>query len=66
MNVAVNGETRPLDPGTTLAELLRDLDLEGKPVAVERNGSTVPKADHAHTQLADGDRVEIVTFVGGG
>jgi len=66
MNVAVNGETRPLDPGTTVAELLRDLDLEGKPVAVERNGNTVPKTDHEKTRLAEGDRLEIVTFVGGG
>jgi sulfur carrier protein len=66
MNVAVNGETRPLDPGTTVAELLRDLELEGKPVAVERNGAAVPKTDHQSTLLFEGDRVEIVTFVGGG
>jgi sulfur carrier protein len=66
MNVALNGEARRLDSGTTVAELLRSLELEGKPVAVERNGSTVPKSDHARTALAEGDRVEIVTFVGGG
>ena len=66
MNVAVNGRDRRLESGTTVAALLRELELEGKPVAVERNGITVPKADHAHTHLADGDRVEIVTFVGGG
>ena len=66
MNVAINGEGRRLDPDTTVAELLRGLELEGKPVAVERNGETVPKANHASTRLSDGDRIEIVTFVGGG
>ena len=66
MNVAVNGEDRRLDLGTTVADLLRSLELLGKPVAVERNGSTVPKAQHAQTALVEGDRVEIVTFVGGG
>ena len=66
MNVAVNGEGRRVEPGTTVEALLRDLELERKPVAVERNGSTIPKADHAKTELAEGDRIEIVTFVGGG
>ena len=66
MNVAVNGEGRRLEPGTTVAALLRDLELEGKPVAVERNGETLPRSDHATTTLRDGDRIEIVTFVGGG
>ena len=66
MNVAINGENRRLDSVTTVAELLRRLDLEGKPVAVERNGETVRKADHGTTKLNEGDRVEVVTFVGGG
>ena len=43
MKIAVNGEDRRLDPGVTIAALLKDLDLEGKPVAVERNGRTVRK-----------------------
>ena len=66
MNVAVNGQDRRLDPGFTIAELLKELDLEGKPVAVERNGEAVRKSDHATTRLAEGDRIEVVTFVGGG
>ena len=66
MNVAVNGEARRLDSGTTVADLLRNLELENKPVAVERNGATIPKVEHPKTMLAEGDRVEIVTFVGGG
>lgn len=66
MNITLNGEIRPLEPGQTVAALLRDLDLEGKPVAVERNGETVPKSNHPRTELCEGDRIEIVTFVGGG
>jgi sulfur carrier protein len=66
MNVAINGEARRLDSVATVAELLRLLDLEGKPVAVERNGETVRKADQPTTRLTEGDRLEIVTFVGGG
>jgi thiamine biosynthesis protein ThiS len=66
MNVVVNGEGRRLDPGTTVSALLRELDLEGKPVAVEVNGAAVPKKAYARTELVEGDRVEIVTLVGGG
>lgn len=66
MNVVVNGEGRRLDPGTTVSALLRDLELEGKPVAVEVNGQTVSKTAYARTDLVEGDRVEIVTLVGGG
>jgi thiamine biosynthesis protein ThiS len=66
MKIAVNGEDRRLDPGITIAALLKSLELEGKPVAVERNGETVPKSKLDSTQLSEGDRIEIVTFVGGG
>ncbi len=66
MTIDLNGESRVLDAGTTVAELLKRLDLEGKPVAVERNGETVPKSKLASTRLSEGDRIEIVTLVGGG
>jgi thiamine biosynthesis protein ThiS len=66
MNVLVNGEGRRLEAGTTVAGLLRDLELEGKPVAVEINGATVAKGAYPRTELVEGDRVEIVGFVGGG
>ena len=52
--------------GATLAELLRRLSLEGKPVAVEHNRRVVPRAEHASVRLNHGDTLEIVTFVGGG
>lgn len=66
MMIAVNGKDRRLEPGITIAELLKSLDLEGTPVAVERNGETVPKSKLDSTTLSEGDRIEIVTFVGGG
>lgn len=49
-----------------IGELLAELDLDAKPCAVEVNRELVPRASHRAHQLADGDRVEIVTLVGGG
>ena len=62
----VNGSTRKLPDGTSVEALIRELGLAGKPVAVERNREVVPRAQHPTTILADGDRLEVVTFVGGG
>jgi sulfur carrier protein len=66
LGIHVNGNPRQVPPGTTVAALIVELGLGGKPVAVERNREVVPRARHATTELADGDRVELVTFVGGG
>jgi thiamine biosynthesis protein ThiS len=66
MQVVVNEEPREVAEGTTVAALLRALGLDGKPVAVERNREIVPRSAHSATPLAEGDRLEIVTMVGGG
>ena len=66
IHVSVNGESVSIPTGSTLAELLRRLSLEGKPVAVEYNRRVVPRAEHASLRLNHGDTLEIVTFVGGG
>jgi sulfur carrier protein len=66
IRVVVNGESHEIPVGTTVAELVVRLGLGGKPVAVERNREVVPRARHPETPLADGDRLELVTFVGGG
>jgi len=66
MRILINGEWREVPCGTTLADLLKELKLADKPVAVERNLEVVPKSKHAETPLAEGDRLEIVTLVGGG
>ena len=65
IEVTVNGEVRHVPAGTTVAGLIALLGLTGK-VAVERNLDVVPRATHADAVLAAGDRLEIVTFVGGG
>jgi sulfur carrier protein len=66
MEIRVNGESRALASPLSVAGLLREMGLEGRRVAVERNGEIVPKSLHAATRLADGDRLEIVVAVGGG
>lgn len=66
MDIVVNGETRTVREGTTVLLLLAELSLPESRVAVERNLAIVRKADFAGTVLGNGDRVEIVTFVGGG
>lgn len=66
MEVHVNGEPRKVPDGTTVARLLELLEVPQGQVAVEVNAVVVRKARHAEARLADGDRVEIVTFVGGG
>ena len=66
MQLTVNGQSRQTAESTTIAELLDELKLGGKPVAVEVNLELVPKQRHAEHRLAEGDRLEIVTLVGGG
>ncbi len=62
----MNGETRTVRDGATVLSLLSELALPESRVAVERNRTIVRKADFGGTVLGDGDRIEIVTFVGGG
>jgi sulfur carrier protein len=65
--IIVNGTPRALPAhACTLADLLRELDLEGRRIAVERNGAIVPRSRYAETPLAAGDTLEIVGAVGGG
>jgi sulfur carrier protein len=66
IDVVINGQQRLVNQGTTVAALIGELGLTGKPVAVERNREVVPRALHESTVLAPGDRLEVVTFVGGG
>ena len=66
MQVTINGERRDLAAGKTVADLLRELGIDGRKVAVERNLEIVPKSAFNATEVADGDRLEIVHFIGGG
>jgi sulfur carrier protein len=66
MEIFVNGAHHELEPGATVAALLETLGLDPRQLAVERNLELVPRSEHARTVLAAGDRVEVVTLVGGG
>ena len=66
IHVTVNGAPRQFERPLALAELLAQMALAGKKIAVERNGEIVPRSAHARTLVADGDRLEIVVAVGGG
>ncbi len=66
MRVTVNGEAQEIPAETTVRGLIALLALADGPVAVERNGEVVPRAEHAGTALAEGDVVEVLHFVGGG
>ena len=66
MQVSVNGEPRRVAEGVTVAQLLDELGLTAKYVAVEVNLQLVPRGKHAEHRLCEGDRLEIVTLVGGG
>ncbi len=66
IDVVINGQSRSVGVGTTISVLLGELGLGDRRVAVERNREIVPRAEHATTLLAAGDRLELVTFVGGG
>lgn len=72
--IFVNGKAVPMGEATaqaaagggTVADLLRQMNLLGRKIAVEKNGVIIPKSRHAAEPLVAGDRVEVVTAVGGG
>ena len=64
--IVVNGENRAAKPGTAVIDLLRELGLDSGRVAIERNLEILPRPKWTETQVAPGDRYEIVQFVGGG
>jgi thiamine biosynthesis protein ThiS len=64
--VTVNDETHALGDDATVADLVAQLGLGPRRIAVEVNRAVVPRATYATTRLGDGDRVEIIHFVGGG
>ena len=66
MKLTLNGEEKIISDVTTLSDLVKKLDLTNKPIAVELNLNVVPKGRLDATLLSDGDKVEIVQFVGGG
>ncbi|HEY0407880.1 MAG TPA: sulfur carrier protein ThiS [Pyrinomonadaceae bacterium] len=66
MRIEVNGEGLEVESGATLDDLVRQLALVPERLALERNREVVRRADWPQTNLDEGDRIEIVHFVGGG
>ena len=66
MRISINGESRTFDAPITVAALLAELGFDARKIAVERNREIVRRSAFADTALGDGDRIEIVHFIGGG
>jgi thiamine biosynthesis protein ThiS len=66
MGLEVNGQTRAMPAPATVGGLVADMGLDARGLAVERNRAIVPRSAWDDTTLQDGDKVEIVQFVGGG
>jgi sulfur carrier protein len=66
MQIFVNGEPKECPESVSLAQLISQLGMKGDRVAVELNREIVPRAQWSDTELHEGDRLEIVHFVGGG
>jgi sulfur carrier protein len=66
MNILINGRNEEVREGLPLPQLLDQLELSGKRIAVEVNEELVPRSAHADCVLQEGDRVEIVQAIGGG
>jgi sulfur carrier protein len=66
IRVVLNGSPREFPSALTFGQLLDELSLAGRRLAVERNGEIVPRSRFTEARLADGDRIEVVVAVGGG
>jgi sulfur carrier protein len=66
MTIQVNGQSREVPADTSVSQLLQELGVTQPHVAVELNLEVVPRAQHGATSLREGDRLEVVTLVGGG
>jgi len=66
ITIELNGEPYSVDAGTPVVRLLEELKLKRNRVAVEINQAVVPKAEYERTIINEGDRVEVINFVGGG
>lgn len=66
LDIIVNGEQKALAEPVSVMQLIQDMDLQGKRIAIEINGEIVPASQHSSVQLSSGDNVEIVGAIGGG
>jgi sulfur carrier protein len=66
IKISINGEAREFSASLSVADLVIELALTGKRIAIEKNGEIVPKSQYPQTMLQDGDVLEMVVAVGGG
>ena len=66
MQLVINGQEKDLQSGTTITQMLKELDITGSHIAVALNFQVVPRSNYDQTPLHEGDKVEIVHAVGGG
>lgn len=66
ITIIANGQPRPLKDGSSIADLLRTLTISPARVVAQMNGEIIPREAFATTVLHEGDRLELVTLVGGG
>lgn len=66
MQISINGQRRTVRQPTTLTDLVHQLELNPRQVAIEVNRELVPRGEHANHELNEGDELEIVTLAGGG
>lgn len=66
MQIQVNGEPLEVAEQSSLSDLIAQLELSGKRIAIELNLEIIPRSSHANTSLKAGDRIEIVHAIGGG
>ena len=66
IRITVNGEEREIQEGLSAAELIAELDLTGRRLAVEVNEALLPRSRFAEYRIRSGDRIEIVQAIGGG
>jgi sulfur carrier protein len=64
--ITINGEPREFEADVSITQLLEQLGLAGRKIALERNGEIVPRSRFKEQTVVDGDRIEIVVAVGGG
>ena len=66
LEIRINGESRSVSPSTSLSQLLEELSLQSKQVAIEVNMELIPRTKHSEYEIQPGDEIEIVTLAGGG
>jgi sulfur carrier protein len=66
MNLIVNGERKEVAGGSTVSDLVKEMETPPSGVAVALNGDVVPKGEWGKVQLTEGDRVEVLSAIGGG